>query len=53
MDVIHVMLKREENMVNSRATPLKQMTTYEWCMKVSVMLPPPPPFLAKDTIKRV
>jgi hypothetical protein len=35
-------LKREENMVKSRATlPLKQMIAYEWCMKVGVVLNPP------------
>jgi hypothetical protein len=35
------MLKREENMANLGVTfPLRQMTTYEQCMKVGVMLTP-------------
>jgi hypothetical protein len=35
------MLKWEENMIKLTATlPLKQMTAYEWCMKVSAMLNP-------------
>jgi len=37
------MLKKK--MVNSEATPLlKQMTTYEWCMKVNVVVTPSPPY---------
>jgi hypothetical protein len=43
MDVIHSMLKREENMVKLGATlSLKQMVAYEWCMKVGVVLNPSP-----------
>jgi hypothetical protein len=35
------MLKWEDNMVKSRTTlPLKQMITYEQCMKVDVVLNP-------------
>jgi len=35
------MLKNEENMVKSRVTlPLRQMTTYEQCMKFGAMLNP-------------
>jgi hypothetical protein len=37
------MLKRKENMAKLGATlPLKQIITYEWFMKVGVVLPPPP-----------
>jgi len=37
------MLKKEENMVKSEAMlPLKQMTAYEQCMKVGVVLTAPP-----------
>jgi hypothetical protein len=33
------MLKREENMVKLKATmPIRQMTTYEGCMKIGAML---------------
>jgi hypothetical protein len=33
------MLKSEENMTKSgEILPLKQMTAYEWCKKVSAML---------------
>jgi hypothetical protein len=36
-----LMLKWEDNMVKLGATlPLKQMITYEWCMKVGAMLNP-------------
>jgi hypothetical protein len=42
MDTIHVHLEEEENMVKSGATlPLRQMTTYEQCMKANVVLNPP------------
>jgi len=35
------MLKRGENMAKLRATlPLREMTAYEWCMKVGAMLNP-------------
>jgi len=41
MDVIHVHVKREENMAKLGATfPLKQMITYEQCMKIGVVLTP-------------
>ncbi len=36
------MLKKDENMAKLGATlPLKQMISYEWCMKVGAMLNPP------------
>ncbi len=35
------MVKRKENMVKSEATlPMRQMITYEWCIKVGVVLTP-------------
>jgi hypothetical protein len=43
MDVIHVHVEEGGQHGKLKATlPLRQMTTYEWCMKAGAMLIPPP-----------